>query len=99
MMRKGLRVALWGIKGVLMVVALGALLVWPWSYGHYGWVQGQRWIVEPDHARVPQIAAGCFRGRVRIGWGADIYTKPTLNDAAHRAAAEGSGWRWRTYST
>lgn len=33
-MRRIVRGVLWIVKGVLLAVALGALVVWPWSYGH-----------------------------------------------------------------
>src|SRR5204863_1064621 len=85
-------------KGLLLAVAAGALVAWPWSYRHSGRIDGERWTVETDRAEVIDVWCGWGRGRLGVGWGGAAWTKSRLDVPRRQAARVGAGWHWERMS-
>lgn len=92
MVRKIVRAMLWGIKGLLALVALGALVLWPWSCGHPGMVMGDRVTVRAEQADWRILHAGCGQGRVAIGM--TEHTFPAGKPEFEQARFHNPDWSW-----
>lgn len=94
MVRKVIRWVLWGVKGVLVVIALLGVFLWGWSYGNPGFVSGSRWWFTADRAEHREVAAGWTRGRIVVGrWWWD-WSGGMLEEGRRQAGSPGPGWRW-----
>ena len=97
-MRKTLRVFLWIIKGVLLMIALAALVMWPVSQGRLMGLRGQRYRAETDWAELRECWVGCMDGRAIIG--GELLRETGARDAfgfRNQALSGGTGWRWAPY--
>lgn len=94
MARRLARWTLLGIKGALAVVALAALVVWPWSYGHPMRVLGERWTVASDQVNAYWINVESAEGWLGLGRGGTQYVRDELDVARQRAGSHGAGWTW-----
>ncbi len=65
-MRRILRRILWFEKGVLIVITLVALFLWPWSYAHQGLVYCSQSTVWPSGEVVTRLFAGVGNGRIGL---------------------------------
>src|SRR5690242_17077549 len=88
------RAMMWVVKGVLLVIAMGALFVWPWSYWHSGRKAGWRWIVGSERVDAIELGGRMAVGRVGIGLLSASFTKESLDLARRRAAPARPGWTW-----
>jgi len=61
-MRRIVRGVLWVVKGVLLAIALGALVLWPWSYENWGWISLSKSKLQIDRVEF-------FGGMLRWGGG------------------------------
>jgi hypothetical protein len=57
---------LWVFKGVLVVIALAALLLWPWSYRRGGTVRVTRYTTAPAQVDRFEHSVNCFRGLIVV---------------------------------
>src|SRR4051794_26298406 len=94
-----IRGTLWAAKGLLGAVALGALVAWPWSYGHAGTIRATRWTVGPELVEDLTWLAGCGEGRVSVGGELLTFSEADLSlgrevAAADGATSDGLGWNF-----
>jgi hypothetical protein len=45
---RGVRAFLWIVRGLLLLIALGVLVLWPMSSSNVLWIEGQRWLKAPQ---------------------------------------------------
>ena len=58
---------LWGLRGLLLAVALGALFGWAWSWRYPGFIGAERHYLQPDRVDRRDFAAGWTNGRIAVG--------------------------------
>jgi len=94
MVRWVVRWTAWGIKGVLLLVALGALVAWPLSCRHPGEFGGRRWVAGMERMDSQFVSGGWGEGRVGLFWGGQSYSAGWLATARQIAESEAPGWTW-----
>jgi hypothetical protein len=94
MARRVVRVALWAVRGVLLLVAAAALVAWPWSHGHPGSASLSRRTAGADRAEGSAWFVGWGAGRVGVARGWNAFSEPELvRSVWDRLAADGTGWK------
>jgi hypothetical protein len=97
-MRRVLRGTVWAVKGLLALVALAALVAWPWSYGHPGKLTVTRWTVGAERVDLRGWYGGWGEGRVGMGRGGGTFSGKDLNWGRDWAASDGPGWVWKVWA-
>jgi hypothetical protein len=92
--RRILRRTLWAGMGLLALVAVAALVTWPWSYAHPGTLDGECWAVGGARVDRVAVAVGWGDGRVGIRYDREVHTQGWFNYGRGQAASNGPGWRW-----
>jgi hypothetical protein len=95
MVRRIVRWMMWGVKGLLLLIALAALFLWPRSWHHPGWVVRDRWTAGVDRAEWVHIVCGWGDGRVGISYSATSFSGEDMGRAQRAASAAGTGWNWK----
>jgi hypothetical protein len=98
-MQRIVRGLLWVIKGMLLAIALAALVLWPWSYGHGGSIELVRFVPGSERVERVELIVGWGDGRIHMGEGSFEYTGESLSYGRGVAAAQGTGWKWRIQLT
>jgi hypothetical protein len=101
MVRKTLRVFLWMIKGVLLLIALAALVMWPVSRGQRLRVTADRYLVNSsglrqrsDWEELLRYTVACLDGRLVLGKYRDRWERITVPSLAlQEARMKGRGWK------
>ncbi len=98
-MRKILRAAgktarafLWIVKGLLLLLAVATLVLWPVSRHRSLWMEGTRWRWEPQHDETI-CSFDCRNGRVRMAREWQNYLYDSFDSNKH-----GVGWRWKGWT-
>jgi hypothetical protein len=97
-MRNAIRAILWVIKGTLLAVALAALVLWPWSYGHGRLLAHSRFTPHSERIEEIDFYAAWGDGRIGLGEWRGAYAEEMLSQGRARAAARRAGWQWRIES-
>jgi hypothetical protein len=96
---RGARGLLWVVKGLLLVVAVGVLVLWPMSRGRELGVGVERHVVRDQRVDEPALSARCDTGRIAVGRAVWHYLGSADQEAARsRLAVLGPGWRWIHWS-
>jgi hypothetical protein len=85
---------LWGLRGLLLAIALLAFFAWPWSWWHPGFVSATRWWLEPERADRRDVAGGWMNGRIVIGRWWWTFSGSLLDEGRKQAGSPPPGWRW-----
>jgi hypothetical protein len=93
-MRRMVRGVLWIVKGVLLAVALGALVLWPWSYGRGQTVWAVKVSLQPPHGDAVQRLGGWGDGRAGVGLVRREFAGALSHEARDFVARYGTGWKW-----
>jgi hypothetical protein len=93
-MRRIVRGVLWMVKGVLLAIALGALILWPLSYGRGQTIWAIKVTLGPEHDYAVQRTAGWGNGRVGLSEVRREFAGDLLNKARDFVAQRGTGWTW-----
>src|SRR5437868_6467106 len=88
-------IALWGCKGLLLIIALGTVALWAVNRSGAHWINLSRFTVYPEGSGEVQMEIGGGEGRVFVDW--HRYRR-SGNRGRHHAEAAGSGWHWETDS-
>ena len=93
------RVFLWIVKGLLLVLAVGAAVMWPVSRGRTMGVTTERYTAGPASAEDQWYYGVCRDGWavLRCGWG-DAEGGTGLNWIRTEVRSGGEGWRWQRWS-
>jgi hypothetical protein len=94
MVRRVVRWTLWGVKSLLALVAVAALVAWPWSYRQSGEITGRRWTLTEERVEGLHVLFGWREGRLGGVWAAEESTGRRLGEYRRAAVAEGLGWTW-----
>jgi hypothetical protein len=94
MLRRIVRWMAWGVKGVLAVVAVAALVLWPWSYRRAERVTADRLNASDQWVDLQRIGGAWERGRVGIGWASAGFRGSELESMRALAKEVGPGWKW-----
>ncbi len=95
LMRKTLRIFFWMIKGLLLLIALAALVMWPVSCGRTMGVSAERFTAGPFAGERRWYTAECRDGRAvvnrhwRYAWG-----DPELASIRAEVESGGEAWHW-----
>jgi len=91
-MRRIVRGVLWVVKGVLLAVALGALVVWPWSYwrGAYFWTG--RYSKNNDRIDYITYTAAWRDGRIIVSAARGFWIIPDEEDGESFRSKYKIGW-------
>jgi hypothetical protein len=94
-MRRLLRIILWMVKGVLLVIALAALVMWPVSSASWRRVIVERYTVTAERAEWRLYHFGAQNGRLTLGRFVGVYD-PNAVPVLIRKGVEtgGQGWQW-----
>src|SRR4051794_22570151 len=93
---KGLTVFLWVAKGLLLILAVGAVVMWPVSCGRGMGVRAERYTAGPASGEDHIYYAACWDGRAVLGgWWQDAGGGPWLAGIRAHVASGGDGWRWQ----
>lgn len=86
---------LWIVKGLLLILALGAMVMWPVSRGRRIGVEAERYTVGRASGGWRWYSAGCWDGRAVLRRGS-METRVGRELAWIRGAVQfgGQGWRW-----
>jgi hypothetical protein len=93
-MRTTLRVFGWMVKGVMVVIALGALVTWPVSRGRRLFVSMDRSSAGADWCYWRWRTVGCRDGRIVLGWGWNV-SEVDRHWIEERAKRLGERWVWQ----
>jgi hypothetical protein len=94
-MRRLLRIILWMVKGLMLLIALAALVMWPVSRGRILKVTADRFGVESKIGEWRSFWTRCWDGRFDIGYGRRTFLdSKSINWVDTVANVEGKGWRW-----
>lgn len=96
---KTLTVFLWIVKGLLLILAVGAVVMWPVSCGRSMGVSAARYTAGPASGEYRWYSAGCWDGRAFLGrdW-RDARGGPWLAQIRGKVQSGGQGWRWQQWS-
>jgi hypothetical protein len=96
---KALAVLLWVARGLLLLLAVGAMVLWPVSCGRPVVVHAERFTAGPASGEYRGYFAGCWDGRAVLsrGW-LDAGGGPRLALIREQVASGGEGWRWQRWS-
>jgi hypothetical protein len=95
MVRRVARWTAWGVKGVLLLVALAALVAWPCGHVHPGAASLSRWAVGTERAAGVAWFGGWGAGRIGVGRGWNAFSGQELTGAVRdRVASDGPGRKW-----
>jgi hypothetical protein len=92
---------LWIVKGLLLVLALATLVLWPVSRGKFFFVRGEKYTAKPEGVDAVHAGMGYGSGRV-FAWYNTEHFGPRwpagargnmLMTAQKTAAREGGGWK------
>ena len=97
-MRRIVRVILWIIKGVLLAVALGALLFWPWSYWHAVDLMVSRSAIRSDQVDYFNIAIGWEDGRIVVAQWNSKYGRESPPEDRNGTTIQSASWEWHLNS-
>ena len=97
-MRKVVGAILWLVKGTLLLIALAALVLWPWSYGHGRLFTRSQFATHPERVEEADFFAACGDGRLGIGEWRGEYADEMLSQGRGRATIYGPGRQWRVES-
>jgi hypothetical protein len=97
MLRRMVRWTLWAVKGVLALVAVAALVAWPWSYAQPARFQGRRWAPALKANRLDwlHVSVGWSGGRLGMEWYWRAYTGVTQDDIGPDYGAP--RWTWELH--
>jgi hypothetical protein len=93
-MRQIVRGFLWLIKGMLTLIALAALCLWPVSYGHAGWIELSRVTARPERVTAVELNVGWQDGRIGILETLQEYAGDYVSYRNTRASIHRAGWDW-----
>lgn len=93
-MRRIVRGVLWVVKGVLLGIALGALVLWPWSYWHGETIWVFKVTPNPGHDCAVQRMAGWGNGSVGLGEVRREFIGAMPAGTREYMAQHGLGWNW-----
>ena len=87
------------MKGLLLILAVGAAVLWPVSRGRSMGVRAERYRAGPASGEYRWYTAGCWDGRVVLirQW-RDPRGGPWLALIRKQVASGGEGWRWERWS-
>lgn len=90
---------LWIAKGLLLVLALGAVVMWPVSRGRSIGVIAERFTAGAASGEDRWYSAGCWDGRAVLQRGCgDAGGGPVLARIRAKVQSGGEGWRWERWS-
>jgi hypothetical protein len=92
-----IRVTVWLVKGVLLLVAVAALVAWPWIYRHPGRIRLKQFRARPDGVEHQAYFAGVGRGVVGVADYHGVYAGAELAEGRREAAAHGPGWKLHAF--
>ena len=92
---RGVRGFLWIIKGLLLLIAVGAAVMWPVSRGRQMAVIAERYAAGPESGEYRDYSAGCWDGRAFLVRQWQDPGGPGLAWFRAKALAGGEGWRWK----
>jgi hypothetical protein len=92
-MRRIVQDFLWVIKGMLLLIALAAIVMWPYSYGDGGSIERSRYTLNPQRVEEVSFTAGCGEGWIGIHSWRGAYWGQELRDGRNEAAKQGAGWQ------
>src|SRR5436190_5683576 len=95
MVRRVVRWMLWGVKGLLLAVAMGAVFLWWWSYGHSAVISRTHWTSEGNRMKGVKLAAAWWDGRIAIYVLSEMYDGDALAQARQLAEMDGPNAQWR----
>lgn len=89
----------WIVKGLLLLIAVGAVVLWPVSCGRNMALRPERYTVGPASGEWRWYSAECWDGRAFLsrGW-EDAGGGPRLAWIREQVASGGEGWRWQRRS-
>jgi hypothetical protein len=95
LLRRGVRGFLWIIKGLLLLIAVGVLVLWPMSRGRELFTRIARFNGGDQGMEFSVRLIGCGDGRCVFvhRWGRAT-SGPFLEVVEYQASLRGAGWRW-----
>jgi len=93
-MRRIVRGVLWVGKGGLLLIALGALFVWPWSYHQDRYLVISRFWLPSSTMRVAKIHIGFSDGQIAIGGIGDHILVGNAERIGELSRDGSPSWRW-----
>ncbi len=94
-MRRIVRGVLWVVKGMLLVIALGALVLWPLGYRHEGVIELSRYTLRHERVEEVWFLVSWDGGQIGMCEGRWDYAGESLSEGRNQAAAHGVGWQWK----
>lgn len=87
---------LWIVKGLLLILAVAAVVMWPVSRGRSLGVEAERYTAGPPSGEYRWYAAKCWDGLAVLGGGwMDAGGGPELHLIREEVVSRGEGWHWR----
>jgi hypothetical protein len=98
-MGQGVVAFLWIVKGLLLLLAVGAVVLWPVSRGRQMGVSAERYTAGPVSGEDRWYYAACWDGRAYLdcGW-LDAGGDWGLARIRAEVQSGGNGWRWERVS-
>jgi hypothetical protein len=93
-MRRIVLGTLWVVKGFLLAIALGALGLWPWSYGHRLSIALEQYHLQPERVENVRFNIAWRDGRVFMTEVCNKFDGAWLASAHEQAIACGARWHW-----
>jgi hypothetical protein len=95
---KTLTVFLWVVKGLLLLIAVGAVVMWPVSRGRQMGVEAERYTAGPASGEDRWCSVRCWDRRAfLVGGRRDAWSGPRLDRIREKVQSGGDGWRWRRW--
>jgi hypothetical protein len=91
-MRRIVRGVLWVVKGVLLAIALGALVVWPWSYEHSNCLSASRLTRMIDRDEYQDIQIAWKDGRIGVMADRAGFSGPARGNVGPEVIDQNAGW-------
>ncbi|HEY7117818.1 MAG TPA: hypothetical protein VH475_14615 [Tepidisphaeraceae bacterium] len=98
-LKRVIRVVLWGVKGVLLTVCVGTLVLWPWSCAGDAIAFARDSVVDGEVTRYHGIQVGSVDGRLWITWSAgelNFRYDPQEANTTWIYPRVKQGWHWGT---
>lgn len=92
-MRRITRWLFWVVKGFLLLIAIAALMIRPWSHREGGRVRLTRYAPQPERIKVMEFVAECKDGRVSVCAWNRVYAGNMIY--AGRDETAKAGWQWK----